>query len=316
MKFRSEIKLGSAQGVLSHSDAIFSMGSCFAETMAEKLAYYKFKVLSNPFGNLFNALSIENAIARIYVNNSYTEEELFSHNGLYHSWDHHSSFSAIEQEEILTEINKHLHFAHNFLQNAQCVILTFGSSYVYVLKQLNMPVANCHKVPNSQFDKKLCLLPDTLSSIQNSIDMVKEMAGKEVKIILTLSPVRYLKDGLVENQRSKSILVEALHQIEENNVGVSYFPSYEMLVDDLRDYRFYKEDLAHPTAMAEEYVWRNFSEHYFTSETKSLNKEIDTIQKELAHKPFVEESEENQRRLQLLQEKIQTIEKTYPYIKF
>lgn len=316
MKFRTEITPSNPGFFLQHTQKIFSIGSCFATAMSERLQFHKFSVLSNPFGNLFNVVSIENALIRIYSNDLYSEEELLHFNGMYHSWDHHGSFSSPKKEEILLNINETITQANSFLQDTDVVILTLGSSFVYFLNEWEIPVANCHKVPQNRFSKKLTSLEDTVSVLQSCMNVLRDISRKDLKFICTVSPVRHIKDGIIENQRSKSILVEALHRIQEEFSEVYYFPSYEMVVDDLRDYRFYKEDMAHPSAEAEQYIWEKFSETFFTATTQQLNKEIESIQQQLLHKPLFPDSEAHLQSQKKLEEKIRQLQEQHPFLMF
>lgn len=285
MNFRTELFLKEAENKLSHNDKIIGFGSCFVDSIGEKLNSSKFETMINPFGTLFHPLAIENAIARIHSKILYTETEIFNHQELYFSWDHHSSFNRTSLKATLENINQQIELANDFIQKANVFFLTFGTSWVYKINQLDLIVANCHKVPMKHFEKVLLTEAQIKSSLRNCFNYILDI-NPNATIITTISPVRHLKDGMVENNISKGKLIANLHEVLMQYENVQYFPAYEMMIDDLRDYRFYKEDLLHPNEMAIDYIWDKFSEKYFDEETSRKIRIAEKINSSLAHKPL------------------------------
>lgn len=316
MVFRTELFYKPNSIKLDYSSNVFTIGSCFVTEIAEKLSRYKFSVLHNPFGILFHPLAIENALMRIYSNEEYQPAEIYKHEELYLSWDHHSSFNNVSSEKILSQINKNIQKANHFLQNTDLVIITLGTSYVYKLKQFDLVVANCHKIPNSQFSKILLAEHQIKTSLKNIIEMLKDLGKKGMKIIFTLSPVRHISDGIIENNLSKSRLLCAIHSVVETYENCEYFPSYEFLLDDLRDYRFYKEDLIHPNKFAIEYIWNKFKEAYISEEVLPLMKKVEKIIQAFKHKPFNPHTIAYKKFLYSILKDIQEVEELLPQTSF
>lgn len=285
MQFRTELFLPESKWKLSHNDKILGIGSCFVDSIGDKLSLGKFRILQNPFGTLFHPVAMENALARIHSNVIYTESEIFNRDELYFSWDHHTSFNKTSMKLTLEGINSQLEKANDFIQNTNVFILTFGTSWVYKIKQMDLIVANCHKVPGQHFEKVLLTDAQIKSSIRNCFNFILDINPK-AKIITTISPVRHIKDGVIENNISKSKLISNLHDLVPQYENVEYFPAYELMMDDLRDYRFYKEDLIHPNEMAIEYIWDKFSEKYFTEETSIKIRIAEKINSSLLHRPM------------------------------
>ncbi|MEI2750388.1 MAG: GSCFA domain-containing protein [Ferruginibacter sp.] len=229
---------------ISHRHQLFLAGSCFTEQIGSKLSWHKFRTIDNPHGILFNPVSIAQAIHTYIINKEYKAEDLFYHHELWGSWDHHTRFSSPEQKNSLELINASQQKAHHFLKEANWLLLTLGSAFVYELEDKRV-VANCHKVPADKFNKRLLKEAEVIAVLQHMIKELQQF-NPALNIIFTISPVRHLRDGFVENNRSKATLISAVHQLTENNSGVFYFPAYELVIDDLRDYRFYAEDMVHP----------------------------------------------------------------------
>lgn len=273
---------------ISHADKLLLIGSCFAENIAEKLLANKFNAVVNPNGILFNPISIASAIISYIKNESGTKYGI--NNNLYFSFEHHGSFSSPVKNELTEKINSSIQHAHNALKEARFLIITFGSAFAYRHIKSNEIVANCHKLPQQDFKRELLSAQTIVSEYSSLIKLLKEF-NPNLNIILTVSPVKYLRDGLIENNLSKAILIQSVHSLtspdsEPSTPNYSYFPAYELVNDDLRDYRFYKEDMAHPNEQAVNYVWEKFSDCYFTNETKLLNQKINEINKAALHKPF------------------------------
>jgi hypothetical protein len=284
MIFRTELPYNPNTIKLNYNSKIFTIGSCFATEISNKLSQYKFSVLHNPFGVIFHPLAIENAIMRIFSQEEYQASELFKYEELYLSWDHHSSFNDISKERVLTRINKNINLANEFLQETDMVIITLGTSFVYKLNQFDIIVANCHKIPHAHFSK-LSLTEDQIkTSLKNIVEMLTDIGKKNMKIFFTLSPVRHIKDGIVENNKSKSKLLCAIHSAVESYDNCEYFPSYEFMMDDLRDYRFYKEDLIHPNEIAINYIWEKFKQAHISTKEFSTMQMVKKVNASLQHK--------------------------------
>ncbi len=315
MKFRTPISIPKSDFNIGYHNSIFGIGSCFAEEMGSKLKSFKFNTLINPFGSLYNVNSIENALLRIYEAQHYQEEELFQYQGVVHSWDHHSDFSHISENQVLQNINSSIDQANQFLRQTDRVFITLGTSYYYILNSVELPVANCHKVPQKHFSKRLLSVTETLEALENCVRMLNDISSKKVEIVCTVSPVKHLRDGMIQNKRSKAIALEAIHQVVEKNENVHYFPSFEILEDDLREYRFYNEAMTHPNEQATRYIWECFQQTYFDKETSQTLEEIEKIQKQQNHKVRFETSQAHLEAREKLKAKIENFQNKHPHIK-
>ena len=244
---------------LNFDTPCFFIGSCFSQNISSHLSQRKFNVLSNPYGILFDILSIEQSIGEICINKKYSKNDLFLFNELFGSWNHHSSFSDTNEEITLDKINQSIHHAHNFIKEAEHIIITLGSAFSYFHMKESKWVANCHKVPQTHFKKELISIDRILTSLENIYWTLIQINPK-LKLTLTISPVRHLRDGVIDNNRSKARLIEAVNLFTKNHPEVYYFPSYEIVIDVLRDYRFYDIDFAHPNYLATEIVFDYFKE--------------------------------------------------------
>lgn len=288
-------------------------GSCFAENMAALLTKYHFDAVQNPNGILYNPVSIAQTLQRALEGKPYTQDELFNYNGLWASWQHHSRFSAVDKPECLAQINTAQTTALQYLNHGNLLIVTFGSAFVYKLKSNGQLVANCHKYPNKEFDKQLLTVDEIVTTWQSFIDAL-HTANPTMSIILTVSPVRYVRDGVVQNNLSKAILLQAVHKLCELNNHTQYFPAYELVMDDLRDYRFFDTDLVHPNAQAIEYVWEKFATAGFDAETQHIYPQIKQLLAAAQHRPFNAATDAHQKFLTAHQQKLQTLKQQYPFI--
>ena len=319
MQFRTKISIPKNNDSIDYNSKIVSLGSCFAENMAEKLDYFKFQNTCNPFGIIFNPVAIEKMIYRMVNQSFYTEKDIFFHNERWHCFEVHSDLSNADKQELIANLNAILTVAKLQLQAASHIIITYGTSWVYRNVESNAVVANCHKVPQAAFSKEILSVETIKKSMQNTLDLIQKI-NPNVNFIFTVSPVRHLKDGFAENQLSKAHLISAIYQILQleicNQKSAIYFPSYEIMMDELRDYRFYAADMIHPNAVAIDYIWQRFSETSIADESQSIMQEIETIQKGLSHRPFNPESESHQQFLSKLQDKIAKLQKQFPQIQF
>jgi hypothetical protein len=312
MNFRLEFSPKIFDIPVQHQHRLFLIGSCFTEQIGNKLKQHKFRVLDNPNGILFNPVSITKSVSSYISNKQYAEADLFYQNESWNSWEHHSRFSHPDQAECLRMINTSQQAAHEFLKTSDWLLITLGSAFVYELENKNV-VANCHKVPTDKFNKKLLGAEEVVAALQNMIAEVRAF-NPFTKIIFTISPVRHLRDGFVENNRSKATLINAVHQLV--SAEVLYFPAYELIIDDLRDYRFYAEDMVHPNYSATNYVWEKFTATCIDEASQQLMKMINEINAAASHKPFNPASAAHKKFLQNNLDKVKKINGQYPYIDF
>lgn len=316
MNFRTQIPISPNLNPIDYNSKIVSLGSCFAVNMAEKFEYYKFQNSVNPFGIIFNPVSIEKLIYRIVNQVFFTEKDIFFHNERWHCFEVHSDLSNPNKEEFLENLNAILKLSLIQLFQASHLIITFGTSWVYRNFESKAIVANCHKLPQNQFQKEILSVEIIGNSIKNTIDLIQKI-NPDCSFIFTVSPVRHLKDGFVENQRSKSHLITAIHDtIKPQLPAINYFPSYEIMMDELRDYRFYAEDMLHPSAVAIDYIWSKFKESTIAESDFPVMEQVDSIQKSLLHKPFNPNSESHLRFESKLKEKMTNLQFQYSFMKF
>lgn len=313
MKFRTEYFPKPASFKISHDDNILTIGSCFSENIYKKLEYRKFDVLNNPYGILFHPIPIYSALSEIIDKKLYAENDLLNYQEKWISLNHHGSFSKLNLKDALLKINGNIAETNHFLRKTNFLFITFGTAwgYKYVGEKASFKekiVANCHKIPNQQFQKILFDTNALYSESRSIIEKVKKF-NPEIKIIFTLSPVRHLRDGFEENQISKSMLRILLYEITSKIKNCYYFPSYEFILDDLRDYRFFNADMVHPNQQTIDYVWNKFSDFYFEEETKSLNTKIEKIQSSINHNIQFSESKENNLFLDKLHYQIKSLPK-------
>ncbi|WP_338791218.1 GSCFA domain-containing protein [Bernardetia sp. MNP-M8] len=321
MKFRTELHPISLQKKINLSNKIVTMGSCFSENIGQKLLQNKFETLINPFGVIFNPLSviqllewiIEEKNGDVLMDN--LENFYIQHDEVWYNYHLHSKIASQDKEELKPIVKTKAKQTFEFLEKADTIILTFGTAFMYELLGENgnnkIPISNCHKQPKNLFNKKLIDLEIAKVKFEHFIKKINLFGEKEQQIIITVSPVRHLKEGLVENSVSKSILRVLAHFLTEKFENVNYFPSYELVLDDLRDYRFYESDLLHPNAQAIEYIWRKFSENYFDDKTQLFLKKWQKIASSLAHRPFFPNRKSHQDFIQKLISDIEKVKKEF-----
>lgn len=313
MKFRTEIRISKAEHTIRHSDPVFTMGSCFADNIAQPLQKRYFRILQNPFGTLYNPLSIAEALSIILKRRRFTADDLFIYQNEWHSFWHHSVFSGTDRAAVLRKINKKIIEAHRFLEKTQWLMLTFGTAYVYYHLPEKRPVANCHKLPEKEFERRLIKVEGIVETIQALLQKLR-VFNSHIKIILTVSPIRHLRDGLVQNQRSKATLILAVQELCQQDASLLYFPSYEIMLDDLRDYRFYEANLTHPNDQAVQYIWEKFSAMFFERETVTANEAFAALSSALEHRTLRPESPNYRKFLRKTLKRIDGLEKQYPYV--
>ncbi|MGL2963154.1 GSCFA domain-containing protein [Flavobacterium sp. RSB2_4_14] len=315
MQFNTKVPLTQSKTPINYQSKIVSLGSCFAENMGEKLEYFKFQNAVNPFGIIFNPVSIEKLMERVVHQKRFTEKDIFFHNELWHCYEVHSELSNPDKEILLNNLNQILEATHHQVTQSTHVIITYGTSWVYRLKSSQEIVANCHKVPQNLFDKEILSVETIQKSIQNTIDLIQKV-NPNCHFIFTVSPVRHIKDGFPENQQSKAHLITAIHNSQLATRNSNYFPSYEIMMDELRDYRFYATDMLHPNQVAIDYIWERFSESSISEESHPIMKEVETIQKGLAHRPFNPETDSHKQFRKSLNDKIIKLQAQFPYFQF
>lgn len=297
---------------IDHTQALFMIGSCFAENIGEKLMQHGFHTFINPSGILFNPLSIYHCLTDIIEEKEIDDSLLLQRNELHFSYLHHGSIYNPSKDQLKVQINNTQKSAKEFLRNSKFLMITFGTAYVYELQHNKQTVANCHKQNSSLFQKRLISVEEIVSKTSELINAIKKL-NTTIQIIFTVSPVKYLKDGIEENNLSKATLLLALNQLSNNTNGI-YFPAYELVNDDLRDYRFYKEDMAHPNNQAINYVWEKFSDTFFTEETKQLNKEVYAVTSASQHQLLHPEGAEAKQFLLNLENKRKELLKKFPFL--
>ncbi len=321
MKFHFEFTIPKLPFPVKHTHKLMLMGSCFTENMGEKLRKHKFNTLENPNGILFNPVSVASAIESYIQNKTITEADIFLHNETWHSWKHHSRFSGITAQDCIEKINNSTAAAHHFLQQADHLIITLGSAWLYTLTDVattgekGTVVANNHKAPANWFSKHL-MKSDEAKLVLQSIIKSLQSFNPALQIIFTISPVRHLREGAIENNRSKAVLIQAVHDVCQAFESVYYFPAYELVIDDLRDYRFYAEDLVHPNYQATQYVWEKFTEACMDDETRELLKIIAEINLAHQHKPFNPSTHQHLRFLETYFQKTKNFQEKYPWLSF
>ncbi len=307
-KFDSDLKINPEQ-------LIYTCGSCFAQELYERLSNNKFKLIQHPFGIVFNPLCIARQFGHVISNYQFQQSDLVFHNGLYHSMDHHGSFSSHDPEKMIQSINTQIESAHQSLKRISFLILTLGSAHSYQYLENQKIVANCHKIPQTQFSKQRAEPNEIVSALERIFNSF-HLINPNLKIILSISPVRYLKDGFIENARSKASLLLATDYLCKKFSFVQYFPAYEIFMDDLRDYRYVKDDLVHPNKAAIDYIWSYFEQAYLSAESKKLISELDQFNALLNHKVLNVHSSDYQSYLTRLKNELNGLEENYKHIDF
>lgn len=269
--FFTQVKVSPSDKKISHKDNILLIGSCFTDEMGKKFVENGFSVLKNPFGILYNPLSIANCLDRITKKEFFTEQDLVYSNEYYYLFSAHGDYRAKDKEECLRLINQSIKESHDFLKQTSWIFLTLGTSFTYWYKPLNYLMGNCHKIDNKLIERRLADYKETSLGLISSIENMKRTFGREYNIVLTLSPIRHWREGYRDNLISKSHLTLSIEEIKKTE-GVFYFPSYEIVMDELRDYRFYAEDMLHLNTTATNYIWEKLSQTFFADKTREKNK--------------------------------------------
>lgn len=311
--FRTTIQPEQSKYKISYQTTVLFMGSCFTENIGDKMASLKFPVMINPFGVLYNPASVRKGLEILVDQKVFTPEDLGFFNEQWFSFNHDTEFSHPNQQKCLDKINRSIKLAASHLRKSKYLVITFGTSWVYKYLRTEKIVSNCHKIPGKEFERIKLGVEDIFVEWAKLINRLNEL-NKNLKIIFTVSPVRHWKDGAVQNQLSKSTLILAIHQLMKIFKNVEYFPSYEIMMDDLRDYRFYAKDMLHPSDEAIEYIWDQFAETYFDQETKQIYQDIYKIVQAKNHRPLNPETGHHKRFLKAQLEQIEKLSRAYPFI--
>ena len=327
MDFMVNIDLKKPSRQISYEDKILLIGSCFTEHIGNSLQELKFSVLQNPNGILFDPHSVSKSLISYVQNKKYSEEDFFQMNEVWHSWRHHSRCSHTNLQEAVRTVNQSQQVAREFLKNANCIIITLGSSFSYQLTDQalktaeyfqkpplrDLGVANCHRAPSQWFNKHFMEIDETITVLEDCLNQLFQF-NSNLNVIFTVSPVRHIRDGVVDNNRSKARLIESVHQLVKKFDNLYYFPAYELVIDVLRDYRFYDVDLVHPNYMATEFVLEKFADTCIDENTQKIMQEVKSIVIARKHKAFQPETKAHHLFLESYLEKTKTLHKNYPFL--
>ncbi|HZH96317.1 MAG TPA: GSCFA domain-containing protein [Flavisolibacter sp.] len=317
MDFMLQLDLPKAPKLISHSQKILSVGSCFTEHIGNALSSLKFSVLQNPNGILFDPASVSASLTSYINGDQYSENDLIQLGEIWNSWNHHSRFSGTEKHTVVATINASQKEAHHFLKEADWLIITLGSSFSYQLKNpstgIHFPVANCHRAPAQWFQKHLMTIDETVAKLDNVLYQLFRF-NPNLNVIFTVSPVRHIRDGVVENNRSKGRLLESVHHLTGKFDRLFYFPSYELVIDILRDYRFYSEDMVHPNYLATDFVLQHFIRTFMSNETIEIIDEIKKLNLARKHRSAYPHTDAHQKFLNSNLEKTKALHQQYPFL--
>lgn len=315
MDFQLPLHIPPLKNPLRLGQRILLVGSCFTEHIGDRLQELKYSTLQNPHGILFDPKSVANSLISYVNEREYSLSDVFYMNELWQSWDHHSRFSSTNQNNCLQLINMSQKTAHAFLAKADWLVVTLGSSYSYRLIDNNQPVANCHRAPAQLFQKYLMPSSETFDEMSKALEVVKDF-NPNIQVLLTISPVRHIRDGVIANNRSKARLIEAVHQLVEWKEWIHYFPVYELVVDVLRDYRFFDIDMVHPNYAATRFVMERFMDACIDSSEHEILKEIQQLVTARKHKPSHPETEAHRKFMLAQSQKIKSLLQKYPQLDF
>ena len=316
MNLRTKIEIKKSEVDINHQTMMMMFGSCFSENIGLKLQEYKFNVKINPFGILYNPASIASSIYRLLLQKKFETSDLEYHNNVYQSFMHHGSYSSYDADISLEKINNDYLNAAKMIGNTNLFLFTFGTAYTFKLKHSEQVVANCHKFTPDTFIRERLSVDTIVNEWLDIIDKLLKI-NPNAKFIFTVSPIRHWKDGAHENVISKSILhlaIDNLQAIYPNNL--SYFPAYEILMDELRDYRFYADDMLHPSSLAINYIWSKFEETFFSDKTIEINKQWNRIRKSIYHRPLNGSTDSYNSFLKETRKKVIDFSNKYPFIDF
>lgn len=313
--FRTIIDIEPQPQKITYANKVLFLGSCFTENIGNQFTALKMPADVNPFGILYNPASIKNSIEILLQNKKLIKDDLLFFNEHWFSFYHHSRFSNTDAGTCLQDINNRIEYSSSFLKDADYIFITLGTARVYTYLKTNKTVSNCHKIPAKEFSIHSLSVNEIVDEYKKLIQDIYT-ANNNVKIIFTASPVRHWKDGAEANQKSKATLLVAIHELVEMFENVTYFPSYEIMMDDLRDYRFYADDMLHPNQAAVNYIWGKLSDAYFDKETKLIQKEVEKLNRAMMHRPFNKDTESYRKFQQTTLDTINNLKIKYPFVDF
>lgn len=306
MQLQTIVKVDKPSFQVDYTTKLMLLGSCFVENIGARLEYFKFQTEINPCGIVYNPCSVAETLDMLLTERQFHESDLLQHNGKWVSLSHHGSFSAVRAEDCLSNINNRLANACAYLKKTDVLVITWGTAWVYRFRRTGQIVSNCHKFPASDFER-FCLEVDEIVDIYTVLLRRLWQLNPEMKIVFTVSPVRHWKDGAHGNQLSKAVLLLAIDRLQRLYESVVYFPSYEIVMDELRDYRFYGEDMLHLGGQGIEYIWEKFSDSYIFPETRMWMKKVDKLNRILQHRPFDADSDDTRRLYARTQQELQAL---------
>jgi len=317
MSFFTEIQIPEFPWKMDYSKSMMFFGSCFSENIGQKLIDMKFNIDMNPFGILYNPESIATSLKILLEKKLFAESDLFQDQGLWNSYYHHSRFSDVDGEAALEKINKRILASYEFLKTTDFLVITFGTAWVYKLKKTGQIVSNCHKVPATHFNSFRLGVHEISEAYRILLEELWSINPK-LKVIFTVSPIRHWKDGAIENQLSKATLLLAIDQLKAtfSDQVITYFPSYELMMDELRDYRFYAEDMLHLSSVATDYIYDRFSKVLISQKSHRITKNVLKIRKAVLHRPVNSTSVEYEKFLLSNLEEINSLTSSFPFLNF
>jgi len=314
MKLQTVIPIQEAKQKLGYDDKVVFLGSCFAQSIGDKMDYYKFQTVINPYGILFHPLAIERALFYASSGDGFGEETIFDMKDSWKSFIAHSQLNSSTRGVLIDKLRNAQRQLRESIQEASCIFITLGTAWIYQHKETGIAVANCHKVSQKAFIKGLLPIEEIKASLIRQCTMIKSL-NPSTQIVFTISPVRHIKDGFIENMRSKAHIISAVQEVCISE-DLGYFPAYEIMMDELRDYRFYANDMIHPSSVAVDYIWKRYVEVYLLSNAQKTMAQVEDIQKRLAHKPFNVEDPAYKKHLYQVQLKVEELQLSYPHMVF
>ena len=315
MNLQTKITVAAPDFLIDYNSRLMMLGSCFAENMGSKFSYYKFDVDVNPCGIIYNPLSVANVLRLIVEGKQFEKSDLRQVGGKWVSLYHHGAFSSTDPDECLRRINDRLTKATGELRTLDLLVITWGTAWVYRYTRENIVVSNCHKIPSQEFERSRLSVEDIVKEYLMLIGRLREI-NPGLRILFTVSPIRHWKDGAHGNQLSKATLLLAIDRLREELQHVYYFPAYEIVLDELRDYRFYADDMLHMSGFTVDYIWERFLDSFISPEVLGLMNQIGRVNKGVAHRPFDPQSEEYHRLVKKMLAEIAMISRSYPMIDF
>ena len=314
-KFRTTVEIPAPGISMEYTDKSLWVGSCFAGTIGQMMKDYKFPVIVNPFGTLFNPLSVAGNLLRLISRKEYDTNDLFNYQHTWFSFDHYTGFSNPDRDACLRAVNTAFNAASAWLRHSKFLLLTFGTAVTFKQKKTGKVVANCHKMPSSEFNRHMAEPDEIIDLFNETIDQLRKV-NPGIHIVFTVSPVRHWSDGAVSNQLSKSVLHYAIHRILKTHSNTSYFPAYEIFMDELRDYRFYASDLLHPSDSGTDYIWERFTDTYVDKASGKIMTGVSAILKAAGHRPFNTETTNHKKFVERTLLQISQLTSSYPFLDF